>query len=293
MRNVYGYILIAGASVTWGTMGILGKLAFEYGIDSTTLISLRLLISSTTILIPVALLKRNLLHVGRSHLPQIVVLGVFATALQRIAYFHAVDLTTVTVAVILFYTYPVLVTIYSSLYFKERITYLTIFSIFAAVLGVALVVRTYDISHLAFSLSGVAAGVLSSVLFALFFLVTKGLRKSYTSWTLILWGDGVGALALVPLVLISLSEILGYPMELWLLILAIAWLPSLIAYLMYSHALKYVRSTEGSTLGVLEPLSAASFSAIILAESFELLQVVGLISALVGVALLFYARTNH
>jgi drug/metabolite transporter (DMT)-like permease len=63
MKETYGYSLIVAASVIWGTMGIFGKLAFEYGIDPVTLIALRILISSTAILIPLALFKRALLRI--------------------------------------------------------------------------------------------------------------------------------------------------------------------------------------------------------------------------------------
>lgn len=288
MKKVHGYVLIAGAAVIWGTMGVLGKLAFEYGIDPITLIALRLLISSLTILTPVAFLKRNLLRIERSYLPQFLMLGVLGTAFQRIAYFYAIDLTTVTTAAILFYTYPILVTIYSSLFLKEKITSSIIFSMILAFSGVALVVRTYDVSLSSVSFFGVVSGVFSSIFFVSYFLITKRLRQSYTNWTLILYGDGIGALVLVPMVLFSFSEVLTYPLQLWLLVLAIAWFPSLLAYLMYSYALKEVESTKGSVLGILEPLSAASFSATILGEAVQLLQVLGAVLALTGVALIFY-----
>ncbi len=291
MKNGYGYILICGASIIWGTMGIFGKLAFEFGISPTTLIALRLLVSSLTISIPVALLKRNLLRIERTHLLPFLALGVVGTAFQRIAYFYSIDLTTVTVAAILFYTYPILVTIYSSLLLKEKITSLAKFSIILAFSGVVLVVRTYDVSKLSINFFGVISGVLSSILFVLYFFITKKLRMNYTNWTLILYGDGIGALVMIPLVFFSLSEILNYPIQLWSLILAIAWFPSLMAYLMYSYALKKIESAKGSTLGVLEPLSAALFSVIILGEAFELPQIVGITLTLTGVALLFYNRT--
>jgi len=192
MKDTYRYVLICGASIIWGTMGIFGKFAFEFGISPTTLIALRLLISSLTISIPVVLLKKNLLKIKRIHVFHFLALGVLATAFQRIAYFYSIDLTTVTVAAILFYTYPILVTIYSSLFLKEKITSFTVFSIILAFSGVALVVRTYDISQLGISLFGVVSGVLSSILFVLYFFITKKLRTNYTNWTLILYGDGVG-----------------------------------------------------------------------------------------------------
>ena len=58
MKEVYGYFLIVSASIIWGTMGIFGKLAFEYGINPVTLTALRILISSITMLISIILLKK-------------------------------------------------------------------------------------------------------------------------------------------------------------------------------------------------------------------------------------------
>jgi drug/metabolite transporter (DMT)-like permease len=288
MKETYGYLLIVAASIIWGTMGILGKLAFEYGIQPATLIALRLLISSATILAPIALFKKGLFRIQKRDILQFLTLGIFATASQRITYFYAVDLTTATMAAMLFYTYPIFVTIYSSLFLKEKVTFSTVFAIILTFLGVALVVKAYDIVQLNANLFGVLFGVLSSLFFALYFLTTKKLRKHYTNWTLILYGDGIGALILTPIIYSSFSNIINYPQQLWLLILAIAWFPSLLAYLLYSYALKHVESSKGSILSVIEPLSAAIFSATILRENFEPLQIIGVTVALTGVLLLFY-----
>jgi drug/metabolite transporter (DMT)-like permease len=288
MKETYGYVLIVAASIIWGTMGVLGKLAFEYGIQPVTLIALRLLISSLTLLTPITLFKRELFRIQKIDILQFLTLGIFATASQRIAYFYAVDLTTVTIAAMLFYTYPIFVTIYSSLFLKEKVTFSTLFAIILTFFGVALVVKAYDIAQLNANLLGVFFGVLSSLFFALYFLTTKKLRKDYTNWTLILYGDGIGALMLTPIICSSFSNIIDYSQQLWLLILAIAWFPSLLAYLLYSYALKHVESSKGSILSVIEPLSAAFFSATVLGENFEPLQIIGVTSALIGVLLLFY-----
>jgi len=288
MKETYGYLLIVAASTLWGTMGIFGKLAFQFGIHPVTLIALRLLVSSLTILTPIILFKRELFRIQKRDLPQLLLLGIFATALQRIAYFYAVDLTTATIAAILFYTYPIFVTIYSSLFLREKVTLSTVFAIILTFSGVALVVKAYEVAWLNASISGVLFGVLSSILFAIYFLTTKKLRNNYTNWTLILYGDGIGALALTPIICFSFSEIVNYPQQLWFLILTIAWIPSLLAYLLYSYALKHIESAKGSILSVIEPLSAAIFSATILSETFEPLQIVGVILSLTGVILLFY-----
>ena len=104
---------------------------------------------------------------------------------------------------------------------------------------------------------------------------------------LTLYGDGIGALVLSPVVAFSFSEIVGFPSQLWVLILAIAWFPSLLAYLLYSYGVKFVKASKGSILSVIEPLSAAAFSTVFIGEQLEALQILGVALALIGVILLF------
>jgi drug/metabolite transporter (DMT)-like permease len=130
--------------------------------------------------------------------------------------------------------------------------------------------------------------MLSSIFFALYFLTVKKLRNHYTNWTLLLYGDGIGAAALAPIIVSTFSGIITFPQQLWFLVFIIAWFPSLLAYLIYSYALKHVESSKGSILSALEPLSAAIFSVAILKENFEPLQVIGVVLALLGVIVLFY-----
>jgi len=290
MKEVYGYFLIVSASIMWGTMGIFGKLAFEYGINPVTLTALRIFISSITMLISITLLKRNLLKIKKKDVPQLLVFAILAVALQRIAYFYTVDLTTATIAAVLFYTYPIFVTVHASLFLKEKLTFSIILAIVLTFSGVAFVVKAYEAAWLNANLLGLAFGMLTSLLFALYFLMTKKLRNSYTSWTLLLYGDGLGAIALTPALCFSFSEIVSYPQQLWLLILVIGLFPSLTAYLLFSYALKYVESSKGSILSVIEPLSAAIFSVTILGERFEPLQIVGVALVLAGIVLLFYKQ---
>jgi drug/metabolite transporter (DMT)-like permease len=218
------------------------------------------------------------------------VFAILAVALQRIAYFYTVDLTTATMAAVLFYTYPIFVTVHASLFLKEKLTFSIILAIVLTFSGVAFVVKAYEAAWLNANLLGLAFGMLTSLLFALYFLMTKKLRNSYTNWTLLLYGDGLGAIALTPALCFSFSEIVSYPQQLWLLILVIGLFPSLTAYLLFSYALKYVESSKGSILSVIEPLSAAIFSVTILGERFEPLQIVGVALVLAGIILLFYKQ---
>jgi len=293
IKEMQGYVLITVASILWGTLGILAKLSFEYGILPETLIALRLAISFATVSVVLALFSKGSFKVRKTDVLLFLIFGVFATALQRISYFYAVDLTTATVAAILFYTYPVFVTISASFYLKEKITSRELLAIILTFSGVALVVRMYDASSLKVNLVGIIFGLLSSLLFTLYFMITKKLRNRYASWTLALYGDGIGLLTLTPVISLSIPQIMIFPLQLWLLIFTIAWIPSLLAYLLYSYALKHVKASKGSILSVMEPLSAALFSTIFIGESLENPQIVGIALALIGVVLLFRMKEKR
>lgn len=287
MKEIHGYFLITLASILWGTMGVLAKLAFEYEILPETLIALRLVISSATLFVILALFNKRSLKIRKGDVLFFLIFGVFAIAFQRIAYFYAVNLTTVTVAAILFYTYPVFVTLLASSLLKEKITHREILAIILTFLGVALVVKVYDTSSLIVNFLGIIFGVFSSLLFVFYFMMTRKLRDRYASWTLTFFGDGIGALVSIPFISVSFTKMIDFPLQLWLLVLTIAWVPSLLAYLLYSYALKHVKASKGSILSVIEPLSAAIFSTIFIGENLETPQLVGIAFALAGVILLF------
>jgi len=154
-------------------MGILAKFAYVYGINPPTLIALRLLTSSLTTLLLVSILKRDAFKIQKAHIIQFILFGVFAIALQRIAYFYAVQLTTVTIAVILFYTYPIFVTVYGHKSKGEKISGLTIIAIPLTFMGVALVVKAYETSWINANLLGIIAGLASSILFVQYFIQAK------------------------------------------------------------------------------------------------------------------------
>lgn len=287
MNETQGYILIVAAAILWGTMGILAKLAFAYGIQPETLIAIRLALSFATLFFILGVFNRSSLKIQKTDILPFIAFGLFGVAFQRISYFYAVQLTTVTMAAILFYTYPVLVTLTAFVFLKEKISPRQIATILMTFLGVALVVRVYDTSALGNNISGLASGLLSSILFVFYFMIVRKFRSKYASWTITLYGELIGALTLTPVISVYASQILNFPYQLWLLIIAIAWVPSLLAYLLYSTAVKHVKPSKGSTLGVMEPLSAALLSTAFLGENMESLQVLGIIISLTGLVLLF------
>ncbi|MBX5327124.1 MAG: DMT family transporter [Candidatus Bathyarchaeia archaeon] len=284
-----GYVLIVAASVLWGSMGIFAKLAYGFGISPVPLIALRLVIGFATLFVILSVFHRSSFNVRRADVGWFLVLGVFAVTLQRLTYFYTIDFTTPTVAAILFYTYPVFVVLLAAVFFGERLVFWEFVAMVLTFVGVAFVVRAYDVAALRVNFLGIVLGLVASLLFVLYFMLVRRLRRRYAGWALVFYGEGVGTLVMLPVLFVSFPEMVGFPWELWVLVFVIAWFPSILAYLLYSTALKYVKA-KGSILSVIEPLSAAVFSAIVLGERLEGLQVFGVVLALFGVVLLLGSR---
>ena len=61
-----GYLAIVAASILFGSMGTLATLSFGYSISPTTLIGLRLMVSSSKSVIFLAVLRRSLLRIRKT-----------------------------------------------------------------------------------------------------------------------------------------------------------------------------------------------------------------------------------
>ncbi len=273
-------------------MGILAKLAFAEGIEPLALIALRLLVSSTTLGVVLGLFNRKAFQIQRVDVLWFLGFGTFAIAFQRVSYFYSVDLTTPAVAAILFFTYPVFVVIFSMIFLSEKASASTFLAAVLTLFGASLAVRAYDLGSLRTSFGGIAFGLGSSLLFVVYVLMTKKLRRTYSHYTSTFFGDVVGALLMSPIIILSIPNLNGFSLDLWILIISIAWGPSLLAYLLYSYAMKQCDAVKGSIIGVVEPISATLFSTFLLMEKLELLQVVGIITALTGVAIVISRKAS-
>lgn len=284
-----GYVLIVAASVLWGSMGIFAEKAYGFGISPVTLIALRLVIGFATLFVILLGFHKGSLRFHRADVWWFLVLGVFAVALQRVTYFYTIDFTTPTVAAVLFYTYPVFVVVLSAVFLGEKVGFGELLAMVLTFVGVTFVVKAYDVAALRVNFVGIVLGLVASLLFVLYFMVVRRLRRRYASWTLVFYGEAVGTLFMLPVLFVCFPQMMTFSVQLWVLVFLIAWVPSILAYLLYSTALKYVKA-KGSILSVIEPLSAAVFSAIFIGENLESPQILGIALALAGVVLLFRLR---
>lgn len=280
-----GYLLVLGAGFLWGSLGIIGKYLYRYGIEPLTVVTFRALFTFIGLFL-IGLFKspRNL-KINRSDLPFFCGFGLVSVAIFYGLYFFTVKLTDVASSAVLLYTAPAFVGLLSAKLFGEKISRQKIISLILTFCGCLFVVKAYDFAHLRLSYLGILTGIGSGFTYALFSIFSKKGLEKYDEVIVLFYAFGFGTffLTLVNNPLKSIRA--GYPCAVWVLLATLALFPTLIANYLYTAGLKYVEASRASILATVEPVVAVILAYILLGESLELLQLLGILLVLAGVVL--------
>src|SRR4051812_24019321 len=123
MKNVrrLGFTQIILSGVCFGFLGFFGKKAFAMNISPGELLSLRYFISALITLLLIIITKpKSLLRLNTFQITCSLLLGIFGYALFSSFYFMALTGLSASLTVLMLYTYPVMVTLFSRIFLKEK-----------------------------------------------------------------------------------------------------------------------------------------------------------------------------
>lgn len=261
-------LALAGLAASWGFIAVLVA-AVDLGAEA--LAFLRLALAAAT-LAAVALVGRRSLRPGRA-LPGLVLLGIVQGA-HWLLFFEAVKLGSVALAVLTFYTAPILLALVAPRVLPDRVGPATLGALLAGGAGIALVVLGGD-GEGRFSLPAVAAGLGSAATYATLVVVSKRLLlQRVPPLTVAFWDCLVGALAVAPALLAADRVVPDGPGEWWaVLALGIAFTGA--STLVYAGLLRYVTAQAAGVLTFLEPVAAVLLAAALLDEPLSVVTLAG------------------
>ncbi len=280
-----GYAMAIAAGVIWGSLGIFAKFIYRYDVDPVVVVSLRASIAFLTLFAILLLADRSKLRIERGDVLFFVALGLVGVALNYVSYFEALKRTTATTAVILLYTSPVFVTLGAAAFFKEPLSRLKLAALTVTSIGCFLVAGGYDPKLLAMNPSGVLFGLAAAVTYGAYTLLSKQALRKYRSWTSVLYAFGFGGAFLLCFAAGRLNQVRDLPLQAWLLILGLAWGPTLVAYALYVQALHHIEASRAGVICMVEPASTAVLAFVILGERLGGWQLVGAALVLTGVSI--------
>jgi drug/metabolite transporter (DMT)-like permease len=287
------------SAVSFGLSGPIGKSLIEAGWSSNGALLVRLGGAAVVLAGVLAVVRPGVLASVRRDGPALVLYGALGMAGAQGAYFNAVRYVPVSVALLFEYTGPVLVIGWVWLVRGRPPTRRTLLGGLVALVGLSLVLRVW--TGFGVDWRGVAWGLLAAVCAAGYFLIAD--RAGVDTPPLVLAGIGMvvgtlvvvvfGVVGLLPVVVssdIGTVNLAGTRVG-WLWAAALLVLvPTVLAYLTGIAAIGRIGASRASLIGLIEVVSAAVASWLLLGEVPAPAQLVGGALILFGVALTQNAR---
>ena len=283
------YIILAG--ITWGTSGIFVNLLAPYGFTSPQLTAIRATVSLVSIGLFILIKEKKAFKATPKEI--ILFLGSGVTLFgTSTCYYVSMQMTSISTAVVLMYTAPVIVMIFSVAFLGEKLTKLKTLSVFWMVLGCGLV--SGIIGGLKFDFFGILIGMLSGICYSAYNILTKiqmekGIRSTTASFYNFLITSVISLIIANPVKLCANAA--SDPAVVIPLMIALGVVTYVIPYVLYTNSMKYLPAGTASALGIVEPMAATVFSIVIFHERLSIPSACGII--LILAAVLMLSRTEN
>ena len=278
----------------WGVSATLGRAAFTgrllpkgqalRPIDPLILSQSRTTFSFIVLLIALVLLRGwNRLRLPVSDFRRMFVLGILGVAASNYLYYLAIQRTNVATAIILQYTAPILVLLYTVARGLQKPTVQRIAAVGLAVTGIALVIGIFGSSGFRLDAIGVIAALGAAFSFAFYNVGGHSILARYDRWTVLLYV--IFSASLFWIVVNPPWKIAAahYSVDQWLFLLVFSLISVLAPFSLYFAGLQHLEPTRAIVVSCLEPVFSIVIAAVALGEIVRPLQTVGIVLVLVAI----------
>ena len=291
---VRGYLYIASATFLWGVAATLGRAAFTgqllpkgqtlRPIDPLILSQSRATFSFVVLLFALVLFRGwKRLRLPAADHRRMFVLGILGVAASNYFYYLAIQRTNVATAIILQYTAPVWVLIYTVARGLQRPTLQRVAAVGLAVTGIALVIGIFGSGGFRLDAIGVMAALAAAFSFAFYNVGGHSILARYDRWTVLLYV--VLSASLFWIIVNPPWKIVAahYSGGQWLFLLVFSLISVLAPFSFYFAGLQHLEPTRAIVVSCLEPVFSIVIAAIVLGELMRPLQTVGIVLVLVAI----------
>lgn len=277
-----GTVLVIISAACFGMMAIFIKYAYQAELSTLTILSLRFSIAAL-VMWGIVFLKKENPFVERTQFLALLGLGAMGYGLMSTFFTISVRLVSASMASIILYTYPVIVTLLSSFIYREKITKYKVISLIISSTGLVMVV---GIAFNGLNYLGVFYGFMAAVVYSLYIVISNKFLSevnpiiitTYISTSAAImfnvagWSQG------------AINMIIG-PTG-WLSVLAIAIISSVAAILAFFHGMKIVGPSRASIISSMEPVVTIVVAFLLFGENMSLWQLVGVVMVIGAVIII-------
>lgn len=280
-----GYLYATTAAILWGCLDVFAKVLLMQGINAEIMAALRSIIAFSGGLCILLLGKKLPIADPLKTIPLLALNGLFGIACFYYLLFYTIQISNVITAVFLLYTAPIFVTLLARFFYREFIDRIKIFGLGLSILGIGFLLGVYNPENIKVSKLAIITGLGSALSYALLSILTKAAQTKLDSSTVITYTLGFGALFLS---LISFQNLISVNFSIWVwgILLLMGIVMTLGAMNLYALSLRYIEAGRASITTTVEPLVATLLSIIFLGEGIQMLQGLGSVLIILGIALI-------
>lgn len=285
-----GYVLGAVAAASYGLNPLFALPLYQAGLDPDSVLFYRYLLA-VVMLGTLMAVRRHSFALSRRDILPLAVMGLLFS-FSSLTLFASYNYMDAGIASTILFLYPVMVAVIMALFFRERITAVTVLSILLALAGIALLYRGGDGATL--NPVGVALVFLSSLCYAIYIVgVNRSSLRELSTEKLTFYALLFGSIVyLVRLRGVADLQMIPSPL-LWINAFSLALFPTIISLVTMAGAIRRIGSTPTAILGALEPVTALFFGVLVFHEQLTLRILTGVVLILAAVTLIIAGKSLH
>ncbi|MGM0409704.1 MAG: DMT family transporter [Bacillota bacterium] len=267
--NYKGSLFAIFSAAGFGTIPILALYAYEGGVSVFTLIFVRY---SLTALFVFAFIFLNGIKINMTYkkLFSLFIFGGIIYSAQNFFYFSSLNYIAASLALLVFYTYPTIVAIFTA-FFGKKLSKKAIISIFISTFGLILV---YLNSIEEISLIGIAFAAGSSLFYAIYTLYGNHLLDDISLVETIAFASLFASISFFIIGSTTNNLYFNFEYKAWLPTISISII-TMFSFLAYFKGIKLTNPVKVATLSMTEPIVGIFLSILLFSDSFNLNQGIG------------------
>ncbi|GLC29487.1 DMT family transporter [Clostridium omnivorum] len=290
MKKRIGMIYALGSSAAFGLMPIFAKWAYKYGINSITLVILRFMFA-WIIILPMLLYKKKSLKLNKTQLKHVLIIGGLAYTFTTLTLFLSYNYISVGIATTLHFIYPIIVTLISIVFFKEKVFKEKVIALTVSTIGILFLIYNGQVS---FNFVGVFYALFSGILYSIYITgVEHSEMKNIDSFVLTFYLSVIAAFMLLAVGTFSGQIDFNLNIRCYIAAFLIALISTVIAITFFQKGIKIIGSSNASILSTFEPIVSFILGVIIYKEAVSFKIIVGCLLIFASVLLLTKGYSKH
>ncbi len=286
----FAALMVVLSSVIWATGGPVIKILLGYGLTENEIFFSKALFCVISIVIFDMLLRKKVSKIkNKTDLVLLLLCGVVGYLFYGMFYGYAVRRIPISVAVVLVYTAPALVTLFSAVFFKEKLTMVKRMCLLLIMLGCILVTGVFNEGLVTLSFTGVLWGLASGICFAVYSITSSVLMKKYDVWTVTTYNFLFSLIAIS--FMVDIPQVLGKVFTNGTLLLTCIYFAvfcGTISNLVYVKAMENISASTAAMITTIEPTTTCIIGFIFFKEEINVFKIIG-VALIVGAVI----RLNH